>query len=100
MPTLAMLLQRLRLVNVAATCQASRPATWGGVVNLLLASPLALVLTHRNVWKMLISVMPQLLHQLVNVVRMRLISTFVTQADTAKLFQDSLGALVLMQANV
>ena len=53
-----------------------------------------------NVWKMLISVMLQPLPQLVNVVRMRLNSTFVTQADTAKLFQDSLDALVLMQANV
>ena len=100
MLTLAMLLQRLRLVNVAATCQASRPVTWGGVVKLLLASPLALVLTLHNVWKMLISVMLQLLHQLVNVVRIHQISMFVTQADTAKLFQDSLGALVLMQANV
>ena len=100
MPTLAMLLQRLRLVNVAATYQASQPVTWGGVVKLLLASPHALVLTPHNVWKMLISVMLQPLPQLVNVVRMRLNSTFVTQADTAKLFQDSLGALVLMQANV
>ena len=100
MLTLAMLLQRLRLVNVAATCQASRPVTWGGVVKLLLASPLALVLTLHNVWKMLISVMLQLIHQLVNVVRIHQISMFVTQADTAKLFQDSLGALVLMQANV
>ena len=100
MPTLAMLLQRLRLVNVAATCQASRPVTWGGVVKLLLASPLALVLTLHNVWKMLISVMLQLLRQLVNVVRIHQISMFVTQGDTAKLFQDSLGALVLMQANV
>lgn len=100
MLTLAMLLQRLRLVNVAATCQASRPVTWGGVVKLLLASPLALVLTLHNVWKMLISVMLQPLHQLVNVARIHLISTFVMQADTAKLFQDSLGALVLMQANV
>ena len=100
MPTLAMLLQRLRLVNVAATCQASRPVTWGGVVKLLLASPLALVLTLHNVWKMLISVMLQLLRQLVNVVRIPQISMFVTQADTAKLFQDNLDALVLMQANV
>ena len=100
MPTLAMLLQRLRLVNVAATCQASRLVTSGGVVKLLLASLLALVLTHRNVWKMLISVMLQPLPQLVNVVRMRLNSTFVTQTDTAKLFQDSLDALVLMQPNV
>ena len=94
MLTLAMLLQRLRLVNVAATCQASRPVTWGGVVKLLLASPLALVLTLHNVWKMLISVMLQLLHQLVNVVRIHQISMFVTQADTAKLFQGSLDALV------
>ena len=100
MLTLAMLLQRLRLVNVAATCQASRPVTWGGVAKLLMASPLALVLTLHNVWKMLIFVMLQLLHQLVNVVRIHQISMFVTQADTAKLFQDSLGALVLMQANV
>ena len=100
MPTLAMLLQRLRLVNVAATCQASRLVTWGGVVKLLLASPLALVLTLHNVWKMLISVMLQPLHQLVNVARIHQISMFVTQVDTAKLFQDSLGALVLMQANV
>ena len=100
MLTLAMLLHRLRLVNVAATCQASRPVTWGGVVKLLLASPLALVLTLHNVWKMLIFVMLQPLHQPVNVVRIHQISKFVTQADTAKLFQDSLGALVLMQANV
>ena len=85
MLTLAMLLQRLRLVNVAATCQASRPVTWGGVVKLLLASPLALVLTLHNVWKMLISVMPQLLHQLVNVVRIHQISMFVTQADAPNL---------------
>ena len=100
MPTLAMLLQRPRLVNVAVTCQALRLVTWEGVVKLLLASPLALVLTLHNVWKMLISVMLQPLLQLVNVLRMRLISTSVTQADTVKLFQDSLGALVLMQANV
>ena len=100
MPTLAMLLQRLRRVNVAATYQASQPVTWGGAVKLLLASLLALVLTHHNVWKMLISVMLQPLHQLVNVARIRLISTFVTQADTAKPFQDNLVALVLMQANV
>ena len=100
MPTLAMLLQYPQLVNVAATCQVSRLVMWGGVVKLLLASLLALVLTHRNVWKMLISVMLQPLHQLVNVARIRLISTFVTQADTAKPFQDSLDALVLMQANV
>ena len=100
MPTLAMLLQRLRLVNVAATCQASWLVTWGGVVKPLSVSPLALVLTLHNVWKMLISVMLQLLRQLVNVVRIHQISKFVTQADTAKLFQGSLGALVLMQANV